>query len=141
MISGIPSIGAGVPAVAPTSAPATQQASAPLPVQPVDRATISDQGQAFLQAEILGMALILALLSRPGKKEKESVLLAELAVAAVVLQSMARLSPFILTADTANGRTYALVGDIQAVSQAVSSSNVGALFTGGVVALVGVSGG
>jgi hypothetical protein len=143
MISGVSAIGAGMNLQPPSAAAAAVPGASDTPEVPPARdvALISAQGKAFLDAEILGLALIIALLRKPGNKDKESNLIAELAITAMVLQSMARLSPFIMMSETSDGRTYALVGSIQAASEAATANNMAALFTDGVPAMTGAIGG
>lgn len=141
MISAIGSVGAGMPAAPATPAAQVAGASAPgaqqgtCPVSKSDSISISDKGKMFLDAELLGTALIIALLSKPEKKEDESSLLMQLAVTAMVLQSLARLSPFISIENNGSGNVYSLSGSIEGAAQAAASSNIASMFTGGVGAM------
>jgi len=140
MISGVSSIPAGLPAPTPVLAPEGSSTAAAQAPMPADSVCISDQGQAFLKAELLGLALILALLSKPDKKEKASVLMTDLLITAIALQALANLSPFVQIGQEGGQNVYSLVGSVQAASEAATTNNMSTLFAGGVPAMAAALG-
>jgi len=134
VISAVGSISGMSPAIAAPSAAPTSAPSAPPAIARGDTASISAAGEAFCKAELLGMALILALMSSDKDKKKESSLVAALAITAVMLQDIAKQSPFIVTSIEGGERMYALTGSIQAPT----AGTIGSFFTGGIAAVAGV---